>query len=76
MMAEEGTTLAVSSGGAIGRMVADVLEAPEAQMIHLQLQIRNCAVARFIGGRARDYLAGFNETPHITAQTAHLLTYS
>lgn len=76
MLAEEGTTLAVSSGGAIGRMVADVLEAPEAQMIHLQLQIRNCAVARFIGGRARDYLAGFNETPHITAQTAHLLTYS
>ncbi|GHE04964.1 phosphoglycerate mutase [Defluviimonas sp. 20V17] len=76
MLAAEGTTLAVSSGGAIGRMVAEVLEAPEAQMIHLQLQIRNCAVARFIGGHSRDYLAGFNETPHITAQTAHLLTYS
>jgi broad specificity phosphatase PhoE len=72
----EGQVLAVSSGGAIGRMVAETVEAPEEQMIHLQLQIRNCAVTRFIAGRARLYLTGFNETPHISAATAHLLTYS
>ncbi|WP_102223204.1 histidine phosphatase family protein [Acidimangrovimonas sediminis] len=68
--------LAVSSGGAIGRMVAEAMEAPAAQMIHLQLQIRNCAVTRFRSGRTRTYLTGFNETPHILQETGHLLTYS
>lgn len=76
MLAEGGAALAVSSGGAIGRMVVEVVEAPEAQMIHLQLQVRNCSVTRFRAGRERVYLTGFNETPHINALTEHLLTYS
>lgn len=76
MLEGSGQVLAVSSGGAIGRMVAETVEAPEEQMIHLQLQIKNCAVSRFIAGRSRLYLTGFNETPHVGAATAHLLTYS
>jgi broad specificity phosphatase PhoE len=69
--------LAVSSGGAIAQMVADTLQTPPAQMIGMQLQMKNCAVTRLIAGRNALYLHGFNETPHIDADTApRLLTYS
>lgn len=69
--------LAVSSGGAIAQLVADTLQTPPAQMIALQLQIKNCAVTRLIAGRNALYLHAFNETPHVDAETApRLLTYS
>jgi broad specificity phosphatase PhoE len=72
-----GRVLAVSSGGAIAQLVADTLQTPPAQMIALQLQIKNCAVTRLIAGRNALYLHGFNETPHVDAETApRLLTYS
>ncbi|MEP2531233.1 histidine phosphatase family protein [Shimia sp.] len=71
------TPLAVSSGGAIGRTVADVLDAPAQQMILLQLQVKNCAVTRFVMARDATWLHGFNETPHITAENqSDMLTYS
>ncbi len=73
----EGPVLAVSSGGPISRLIAEVMEAPTAQMIRLQLQMKNCAVSRLIAGRTSLHLHGFNETPHIDAATAaRLLTYS
>jgi broad specificity phosphatase PhoE len=71
------TPLAVSSGGAIGQTVARVMNAPAEQMILLQLQVRNCAVARLVLARNATWLNGFNETPHITAENAdEMLTYS
>ncbi len=69
--------LAVSSGGAVGRTVADVLAAPPEQMILLQLQVKNCAVARFVMARGNIWLNGFNDTPHINADNEkEMLTYS
>lgn len=75
--AQGGTTpLAVSSGGAIGFFTAMVMEAPASQMILLQLQIRNCGVSKYILSKGRRWLHGFNETPHVTAETqAEFLTY-
>ena len=45
---DQQTVLAVSSGGAIGRIVADTLDCPPGQQIKLQLQTRNCSVTRFV----------------------------
>ncbi|MCP4819934.1 MAG: histidine phosphatase family protein [Shimia sp.] len=71
------TPIAVSSGGAIGRTVADVVGAPAEQMILLQLQVKNCSVARFVLARGQTWLNGFNETPHIDADNeGEMLTYS
>ncbi|MDX1781150.1 MAG: histidine phosphatase family protein [Thalassovita sp.] len=71
------TILAVSSGGAIGQMIAATLNTPSDQQIRLQLQMKNCAVNRFVFSERNFYLHGFNETPHITAANADpLLTYS
>lgn len=69
--------LAVSSGGAIGMTVADVVNASADQMITLQLQVKNCAVARILLTSNAPYLHGFNETPHIVATNEdEMLTYS
>lgn len=66
-----------SSGGAISQMIRLVMEAPAEQQILLQLQMKNCAVNRFVQGRSSTFLHGFNETPHITAENAaEMLTYS
>ena len=70
------TVLAVSSGGPIGQMVASVLQTPDDQQIKLQLQVKNCSLTRFIFTQKACYLHGFNETPHITAETHQFLTYS
>lgn len=71
------TPLAVSSGGAIGRSIADVLNAPAEQMILLQLQVKNCAVARIVLAKGQEWLNGFNETPHIDGSNEkEMLTYS
>lgn len=72
-LAGSGTTLAVSSGGPISLMPALVLEAPEAQMIRLQLQMKTCAVLRLIAGAAGTYLQGYNETAHVDAISAEAL---
>nr|WP_255670773.1 histidine phosphatase family protein [Cognatishimia sp. F0-27] len=68
--------IAVSSAGPIALMVAQALDAPDSQMIRLQLQMRNTAVTRLRAGRAALFLDGFNETPHIAGETDPLLTYS
>lgn len=71
------TIVAVSSGGAIGQMIAATLQTPSEHQIKLQLQMKNCAVNRFVFSDSNFYLHGFNETPHITAANADpLLTYS
>lgn len=71
------TVLVVSSGGAIGQTVGEVMGAPADAMIRLQLQIKNCAVSRLIITPRAEHLSTFNETPHIdAANEARLLTYS
>lgn len=76
MCRAEGPVLAVSSGGALSFMIADILGAPVEQMILLQLQMKNCAVSRLVGG-TRLYLHSFNEMPHIRkASDAAMLTYA
>lgn len=76
MAAHDGPVLAVSSGGAICRMLAAALHAPAATMIALQLQMKNCAVSRLLATRGATFLTGFNEPPHIDAEAAHMLTFS
>lgn len=67
----------VSSGGAIGQTVSEVMDAPADAMIRLQLQIKNCAVTRLVVTPRATHLSTFNETPHINAgNEAELLTYS
>lgn len=59
--------LVVSSGGAIGRAVADLLGAPTATAIELNLQFRNTAFCEIIVGRATQRLLSFNSVPHLEA---------
>ena len=70
--------LAVSSGGTIGRLVAQTIQAPDDVMITLNLQIKNTSITRFIfNDKGRFFLHEFNATPHFNdvAAAAHL-TYS
>ncbi|MBS8225456.1 histidine phosphatase family protein [Vannielia litorea] len=76
MAAHDGPVLCVSSGGAICRMLAAAVSAPARTMIDLQLQMKNCAVSRILVTGSTTFLTGFNETPHIDAEAAHMLTFS
>ncbi|GHG81100.1 histidine phosphatase family protein [Pseudodonghicola xiamenensis] len=69
--------LVVSSGGAIGQLVATSLKAPPDQMIALNLQIKNTSMSRFIFAGHRFFLHEFNTTPQFVGpEAAKLLTYS
>lgn len=69
--------LVVSSGGVIGQMIAVALGAPNRQMMHLNLQIKNTAMTRFMFSGDAFSLHEFNATPHFATQTgAKLLSYS
>jgi len=68
--ATEGATreqaiLVVSSGGAIGRAVADLLGAPTQTAIEMNLQFRNSAFCEIIVGREARRLLTFNALPHL-----------
>ncbi|MDQ2089594.1 histidine phosphatase family protein [Marimonas arenosa] len=77
MTPDHQTVLAISSGGAIARMISSLLNCGPGQQIKLQLQMKNCAVNRFVYSAKSVYLHGFNETPHINAANQErLLTYS
>ncbi|MBY6152241.1 histidine phosphatase family protein [Vannielia litorea] len=76
MATHDGPVLCVSSGGAICRMLAAAVDAPARTMIDLQLQMKNCAVSRILCTGSATFLTGFNETPHIDAEAAHMLTFS
>ena len=69
--------LVISSGGAIGQVVARVLDAPSPQMIALNLQIKNTSMTRFFFSGPKVSLHEFNSTPHFeTPEGAGLLSYS
>lgn len=69
--------LLVSSGGVVGQMVAASLGAPAAQMMHLNLQIKNTAITRFVFSQSTFSLHEFNTTAHLDhPDRAKFLTYS
>ncbi len=69
--------LVISSGGPIAQLVASSLGAPEAQMMTLNLQVKNTGWTRFFFSRQGFTLHEFNTTPHFsTEDDAKLLTYS
>jgi broad specificity phosphatase PhoE len=77
MLAEKGRVMAVSSGGAISRIIISVLDAPAAQMIFLQLQMRNCAVSTLVGSANGLFLHAFNELPYLgSREDERLMTYA
>jgi broad specificity phosphatase PhoE len=69
--------LVVSSGGVIGQIVSASLQAPAAHMMHLNLQIKNAAMTRFVFSGNLFSLNEFNTTPHYaTPEGARLTSYS
>ena len=69
--------LVISSGGVIGQMTARALGAPTRQMMHLNLQIRNTALTRFVFSGDRFSLHEFNAAPHFMSRAgAELSSYS
>jgi broad specificity phosphatase PhoE len=57
----------VSSGGPIGRTVADLLAAPASTAIELNLQFRNTGVCELIAGSQSIRLLSYNNVPHLEA---------
>ena len=69
--------LVISSGGAIGQLVAATLGAAPEQMIALNLQVKNTSLTRFIFSPRAFYLHEFNAVPHLMARDrAQYLSYS
>ncbi len=75
--AREDALLVVSSGGAIGRAVADMLGAPAQTAIELNLQFRNTAFCEIIAGRGTQRLLSFNSLPHLErAERRQAITFA
>jgi broad specificity phosphatase PhoE len=69
--------LVVTSGGVIGRLVADALGAGAEAAIQLNLQTRNTGVTEMVRGRTVARLVAFNSVPHLErADRAHAMTHS
>lgn len=63
-----GDVLMVSSGGPISTAVAQVLQAPSATVVELNLRMRNSAVTEFAFTPKRHALVTFNALPHLEAE--------
>jgi broad specificity phosphatase PhoE len=72
----DGHVLVVSSGGAIGAMVAQVLNAPAASAVELNLRIRNSSLTEFASTPRRHHLVSFNGLPHLDSGDPSLITYA
>lgn len=69
------TVLVISSGGAICRALAEILQAPAQTAIELNLQFRNSAFCEIIVGRAGMRVLSFNNLPHMdTPERRELIT--
>lgn len=72
-----GDVLLVSSGGPIATAVAQVLGAPAATAIELNLRIRNSGVTEFAYTAKGHRLVAFNHLPHLPLpECAAMVTYS
>ena len=73
----EAQVLVVTSGGVIGRAVADALDAGPQAAINLNLQTRNTGVTEVVRGRTATRIVAFNAVPHLErADRAHAITHS
>lgn len=63
--ARDDAVLVVSSGGAIGRALADLAGAPAGTAIELNLQCRNTGFTELIAGGGSLRLLSFNNVPHL-----------
>jgi broad specificity phosphatase PhoE len=69
--------LIVTSGGVIGRVVAEALNAGADAAIHLNLQTRNTGITEVARGRTATRIIAFNAIPHLErADRAHAVTHS
>jgi broad specificity phosphatase PhoE len=69
--------LVVSSGGAIGRLVADTVGAPAATAIDFNLQFRNTGLCELISASAGLRLLTYNTIPHLErADRRHAITFA
>jgi len=69
--------LVVTSGGVIGRLVADTLAAGADAAIELNLQTRNTGITELVRGRSASRLLSFNAVPHLDhPRRAHAVTHS
>ena len=75
--AHQGDVLIVSSGGPIATAVTQVLGAPAAAMIDLNMRIRNSALTELASTPKRHVLQAFNHLPHLDhADRRDWVTYS
>lgn len=69
--------LVVTSGGVIGRLVADTLGAGADAAIELNLQTRNTGITELVCGRTASRLLSFNAVPHLERpDRAHAISHS
>jgi broad specificity phosphatase PhoE len=69
--------LVVTSGGVIGRLVAEALAAGPDAAIQLNLQTRNTGVTEMVRGRSVQRVVAFNAVPHLErADREHAVTHS
>jgi broad specificity phosphatase PhoE len=69
--------LVVTSGGVIGRLVADTLGAGADAAIELNLQTRNTGITELVLGRTASRLLSFNAVPHLERpDRAHAISHS
>lgn len=73
----DGDVLLVSSGGPIATAVAQVLQAPPATVIDLNMRLRNSALTEFAYTSRRHMLVSYNMLPHLDApERADWVSYS
>ena len=72
----DGHVLVVSSGGAIGAMVAQGLNAPPATAVELNLRIRNSSLTEYASTPRRHHLVSYNSLPHLDLADPALVTYA
>jgi len=69
--------LVVTSGGVIGRIVAETLGAGPGAAIQLNLQTRNTGITEVARGRSATRVIAFNAVPHLERpDRAHAVTHS
>ncbi len=74
---ENANVLAATSGGAIGRGIADLLRAPAATAIELNLQFRNTGFCEIFFSPRSLRLVSFNCVPHLEREDRRsAITYS
>ena len=67
----EDKVLVVSSGGAIGRAITDIVGAPATVAIELNLQFRNTGFCELIAGGGGFRMLSYNNIPHLWRPDRH-----